>query len=82
MNNNKTSFIEKENKSKNKKVFEEFNSKKKVKKQDNNSNINVKILFTFLMIVILILFIVSSFLNKKLLDTYGDFNIRKIVNRL
>lgn len=83
MNNSKTSFIEKGNKSKDKIVFEEFpNYKNKNEENHNNSKINIKILFTFLMFVILILFIISSFLNKKLLDTYGDFNIRKIINRL
>ena len=83
MNNSKTSFIEKENKGKGKIVFEEFpNYKNKEEKKYNNSKINIKILFTFLMFVILVLFIISSFLNKKLLDTYGDFNIREIINRL
>lgn len=86
MNDSKTTFLNKDNKNRSKIVFKEFpnhkNKEKQPQKTLNNYKINSKILFAFLMIVILILFIASSFLNKKLLDTYGDFNIKEIINRL
>lgn len=84
MNDSKTTFLNKDNKNRSKIVFKEFpnHKEKQPQKTLNNYKINSKILFAFLMIVILILFITSSFLNKKLLDTYGDFNIKEIINRL
>lgn len=86
MNDSKTTFLNKDNKNRSKIVFKKFpnhkNKEKQPQKTLNNYKINSKILFAFLMIVILILFIASSFLNKKLLDTYGDFNIKEIINRL